>query len=163
MADSDQEKIDELVKSAKKVVSTPNADRLTFMTTIHHEFAGEPPVTLQENVSRQLHHSEEAYRRRIQVTKEPTPLDYGSWVENPGLVVVCNRIGRADQEVPSEEQHKLRVEQGTLLVYMDEDSDNPLRVPPGFVLPFIPTTHSQVSLQSSGALQVPVALFILPS
>jgi hypothetical protein len=80
-----------------------DADRFTARFAMHHESAGEEPVSVSSEFSYMLQNREQPYTRRLVVGEEPMELDCG-WVENPEWVMVQNRTGVGLQVQPTPEE-----------------------------------------------------------
>jgi len=66
-------------------------DRLTVLSTVHHEAMGEEPTTVDTGFSCLLKDNDQPFVRRIYVREDWAPLDH--WVERPGFIVLQNKEG----------------------------------------------------------------------
>jgi hypothetical protein len=135
-----------------------NTDRMTLITKVHFEHAGEVPVTVENATNFFLTTQEQPYIRRLRVTEEFTSVDV-SWLEdNVGLLAFDNRTGVVQRVNPTEEE-KAILRKKTLLVCFGECEEGIL-VPAGMAQSILPVDCKVIRIRSMhGILDVNLYAF----
>jgi len=125
---------DTLRKAARAMPLKPaleEQDRLTVNCVVHHEHHGEAPLSVDARWNQLLETKAQPWVRRLEFEVKKVPLIPAEcWIENPGMLLIENRAGRALQRNPTQEE-KDEITASVLLVYLSEASVDPIVIRPG--------------------------------
>ncbi len=80
-------------------------DRITVVSTVYLQPAGEKPASVESRFDRELETQEQFYTRRLKATEEWQLIDPG-WlgVDGIGMMVIANDEGKNLQTIPTDEE-----------------------------------------------------------
>ena len=106
------------------VLGPQDQDRITIVLQFHHQHYMEQPTTVSSAHSEMLETTVEPYSRRVTLTEEWRPIDFG-WVE-PGdvkYIVVENYEGKKFAVTPSPEEMKEIENRVIEVAYVERDGE----------------------------------------
>lgn len=111
--------------------------RLTVVDHLYFQQFGEEPIAVPFTSSRWLEGDEQPYTRKLKAGPSWEKLDKG-WIENPGMLLLCNDAGKKQTVRPTKEEAEYLAKQiievgvfsesGIFLFHEAHPGDPPLRL-----------------------------------
>lgn len=150
--------VEKLVKpdvKPKHRAATELNDRITVTGFIHHEHAGDKPITISLMASLMLKTIHQPVMRRLEVGPKSTNIST-EWIptKDVGLIVVENRAGKNMLVNPNKEE-KIRIDKQVLLI------NGVIELRPGMPAWWcVVGDYSKLNFRSANDIPVPITLYV---
>lgn len=139
-------------------------DRLTVLVNVHHEHAGDQPMSVQHAYSEVLKTTEDHYTRRYSIGSEWKAVSIGHFMDDPslvGVVIIQNLEGTNLQVRPTESEAK-ELEGRVVLASYSEKDDESDDIPPRGLLIKRPVDVRKLKIRTPSPSPVQIRVTIIP-
>lgn len=139
-------------------------DRITYFCNLHHEHAGDKPITAEVRVHELLKSKYQPFVRRVMLTEEFIPVTdqrFGCWIPAAeiGYVVVENKAGAGMMTHISDEEKKEVEKHVVVARYVGAAKGDTVK--PKLTQMYFPEDASTLTLASASG-ETPINLYIFP-